>query len=321
MSSVIVNINAANLSAGTYTGTVNVVTTAGSLGFQVNLTVGGTPSITANVQTMNFAYQTGTAAPLSQTLLISSNGSPVNLSVSSTTNSGGTWLVLSPTGQVSSGTPITVTVQPQSLAAGQTYSGNIVVQTFGGASNGSLNIPVNLLVSSSPVISASPTSLSFTAQQGTSPAAQTISIASSSSQLGFSATATATSGGSWLQVSNQFNTTPGNLAVSVNATGLGAGTYQGTVTVSASSAGNPSLTIPVTLTITTGSLLQITPASLSFAYQIGQSIPAGQIVTLGAPNGTALRSPPPSARDPSSRSALLREPRRPALLSASTPAV
>ncbi len=100
-SSVLVSINASGLSSGTYIGTVTVNTTAGTLTLPVNLTVGGIPTLTVSPTQMNFAYQTGTANPLPQIISLSSNGSPVNVSVSSSTNSGGTqWLIVSPLGQL-----------------------------------------------------------------------------------------------------------------------------------------------------------------------------------------------------------------------------
>src|SRR5207302_1396622 len=96
---VLVNINSAFLSAGSYTGTVTVSSQEGTGSFQVNLTVGGTPTLVVTPAVLNFAYQTGTLIPQSQTIQITSNGTPINYSVSSSTSSGGTqWLIVSPLG-------------------------------------------------------------------------------------------------------------------------------------------------------------------------------------------------------------------------------
>jgi len=288
-SSVNVSINSSGLGTGPYNGTVTVNTNQGQLTFQVNLTVSGTPTLTVSPTALNFAFQTGTANPLAETILVTSNGTNVSFSVNTFTNSGGTgWLVSSQQGQtLTTPTTLTVAVQPAGLAAGVTYTGGVVISTFGGATNGSVTVPVNLLVSNSPILSANPSSLTFTAPQGSSPASQTLALVSSSTALNYtvSGSVTTPAGGSWLQVPNQSGATPGNITVNVNTQGLAPGTYTGTINVTSSNSGNTSLSVPVTLTITTGALLQLSPASLSFAYQVGQAQPPGQTVSVASDSG------------------------------------
>jgi hypothetical protein len=143
-SSVLVSVNASGLSSGTYIGSVTANTSAGSLSFPVNLTVGGIPTLTVSPAQLNFAFQSGTTTPLPQTISLTSNGSPVNVSVSSSTTTGGNqWLIVSPLGQLTTPTQITVAVQPGALVAGTTYVGNIQINSSGGATNGTVNIPVN----------------------------------------------------------------------------------------------------------------------------------------------------------------------------------
>ena len=280
-----VAVNAAALSAGMYNGIVTVSTQQGQISFQVNLTVAGIPTLNINPLALNFAYQLGTSNPLSQTVSITSNGTPVSISVSATTNSGnGQWLVVTPTGQATTPTTLTVSVNPTGLGAGFTYQGNIQINTFGTSTNPVTNIHVSLLVTNSPILAANPTSLTFTAQAGANPAAQNLQLSSSSSTLNYTVTSSVVSpaGGSWLQVPTQSGSTPGAVVVSVNTQGLAAGTYTGTITATSQFAGNPPVSIPVTLTITAGATLQLTPASLAFAYQTGQGQPASQTVTVGS---------------------------------------
>jgi uncharacterized protein (TIGR03437 family) len=280
-----VAINAAGLSAGMYNGIVTVSTQQGQIGFQVNLTVAGIPTLNVNPLALNFAYQLGTSNPLSQTVSITSNGSPVSISVSATTSSGGgQWLIVSPTGQATTPTTLTVSVNPAGLGAGSTYQGNIQINTFGTSTNPVLNIPVSLLITNSPILAANPTSLTFTAPAGSNPASQNLQITSSSSPLNYTITPTITTpaGGGWLQVPAQSGSTPGAVVISVNTQGLAAGTYTGTITAASQTAGNPPVSVPVTLTITSGAALQLNPASLSFAYQTGQAQPASQTVTVGS---------------------------------------
>ena len=155
-----------------------------------------------------------------------------------------------------------------------------------------INIPVSLLVSNSPIISATPSALTFTVQQGANPAAQILTLQSSSSQLNFnvSGAVSTPAGFNWLQVPTQFGSTPGSIPVNVLTSGLVPGTYNGTINIQSSNAGNPSISVPVTLVITAGSVLQLSPNALSFAYQIGQSQPLSQTVIVGSPGGQVAYS-------------------------------
>jgi uncharacterized protein (TIGR03437 family) len=285
-SSVNVGINSTGLGSGSYTGTATVNTTQGQLTFTVNLTVSGSPTLSVNQTALNFAFQTGTSNPQVQTVAVTSNGTNVSFSVTTFTNSGGTgWLVASQQGQtLTTPNTLTIAVQPAGLAAGITYTGGVVINTSGGATNGSITIPVSLLVSNNPILSASPSSLTFTTAQGGAPASQTLTLASSSTPLNYTLTSTITTppGGIWLQVPTQSGPTPGNITVTVNTQGLAPGTYNGTINVTSSNAGNPSLSVPVTLTITAGALLQLSPGTLSFAYQIGQAQPPGQTISVAS---------------------------------------
>ena len=87
-----------------------------------------------------------------------------------------------------------------------------------------------------------------------------------------------TSGSGWLVLT----TTAGNAIASgtnettgfsflayANPTGLAAGTYVASITVTP--AGGSTLSIPVTLTVTGGSTVSATPSSLNFSYQVGGS--------------------------------------------------
>jgi len=289
-----VGINAAGLVAGPYSGTVTAQTANGPVSFGVTLNVGGVPTVTANPTVLNFAHQAGTTSPLPQSIAVTSSGGQVSFTVSSSVNSGGTqWLVVSPSGQttVTPGT-ISVSVNPTGLTAGVTYTGNVRVDIFGGsATNATINIPVNFLVSNLPIISSVPASLSFTSQLGSNPSAQVLALNSSSTALGFTVSSVVTTpgGGNWLQVPTQSGTTNSNLNVVVNTQGLAAGTYSGTINIISPTSGNAATTalpVPVTLTVTPGSALQVSPSALSFVYQTNLNTPSNQalfVSTSGAP--------------------------------------
>jgi hypothetical protein len=287
-SSVFVSVNAAGLTAGTYSGTVTANTSSGTINFPVNLTVAATPTLNVNPAALNFAYQAGTAAPLPQTITLTSSGSSTNATVTSSTNTGGTqWLIVSPTGPVTTPTQITVNIQPANLAVG-TYTGNIQIVSAGGGANATVNIPVSLLISNNPIISANPASLTFTAQVGGgAPPAQSLSITSSGGALAYTAASSVGSppGGGWLQVPTQSGATNGAISVSIVTAGLPVGTYIGTINLTAPNAGNGNLSVPVTLNITAGPALQLSVPTLSFAYQVGQAQPLSQTVTVGSTSG------------------------------------
>jgi uncharacterized protein (TIGR03437 family) len=139
-----------------------------------------------------------------------------------------------------------------------------------------------------PALSVSPAALTFYYQIGsTAPAAQTLDVASSPSAVTYTGSATTANGGSWLSVAPTVPwITPGKLGVSVNPTGLTAGTYNGTVIVASAGASNTPVNVPVTLTVSTNPLLIVSQTSLSFNYQRGDPVPAAQTLSVsssGAP--------------------------------------
>ncbi len=287
-SSVFVSINAGTLSAGSYNGTVTANTSAGVISFPVNLTVAATPTVNVTPAALNFAFQMGTSAPLPQAISLTSSGASTTATVTSSTNTGGqTWLVVSPTGQVSTPSQITVSINPQGLTAGQTYTGNIRIVTAAGGSNGTINIPVSLLVSANPIIQANPSSLTFTAQAGGTATSQSLSLSSSGAPLSYTVGSSVGSppNGNWLVVPTQSGSTNGSLNVSVNTAGLAVGTYIGAINITSPNAGNGNLSIPVTLNITSGPALQLGVQTLSFAYQVGQAQPQNQTVSVGSASG------------------------------------
>ena len=118
-------------------------------------------------------------------------------------------------------------------------SGNVYVEARGG---------IRKISPAGAGFIATPSSLSFSATTGgAAPASQSVNITSSGAALSFTASASST--GNWLSVTPTSGTTPATLSASANTSGLGAGTYTGTITLTPSGAGNSPLAISVTLTI------------------------------------------------------------------------
>ena len=101
-----------------------------------------------------------------------------------------------------------------------------------------------------PTIGVSPASLSFSATAGgANPASQNVSISNTG---GGALNWTVSDNATWLILSPTSGTAPSATTASVNITGLAAGTYNGTITVTATGATNSPFSVPVTLTVTTG---------------------------------------------------------------------
>ena len=104
-------------------------------------------------------------------------------------------------------------------------------------------------VAASP-ITTNPSALSFSYTLGAAnPASQNVVIAVIGATLSFTAAASTTSDGDWLHVSPTSGPANNTLAVSVTPAGLAAGTYNGTIAITPSGAGNPPAMVSVTLTV------------------------------------------------------------------------
>jgi trimeric autotransporter adhesin len=98
-------------------------------------------------------------------------------------------------------------------------------------------------------LTATPTSLAFSATTGgTPPASKTMSVSSSGGPISFTVAVSTTSGGNWLSVTPSSGSTPATLTVSVNASGLAANEYSGAITITP--AGGQAQSFAVTLDVT-----------------------------------------------------------------------
>jgi uncharacterized protein (TIGR03437 family) len=309
-----VSVNPAGLAVGTYTASITITGSTAGTGTQqvpVVLRVTNDPIIVTNLSSMSFPFQIGQAAPASQLLKItSSTGAPLNYTATPTESSctGATWLLVNNAGSAVSGSTdasLVVGVNTAGLPAG-TCTGKIsitatVASTGAPAINSPLDVIVTLYVSNSPMLVFSPVQppVFNVALGATSAPAQNITLSSTSAaaadQLSYTATFQTASGGNWLFVGPlSGTTTTGNvLTVSVIPSLVSAGTYTGTIVVTATNIASPStpvanspVTIPVTLTVSAGSLT-VSPTSLTFSQVVGSTAPAAQTVTLGS-SGTPL---------------------------------
>ena len=281
-----VSLVQANLpsTAGVYQGsvTINATGAAAPLSYPVTLNVSAQPALTVGPPSLTFTGQVGGANPGSQTLSVTSINGSVSFTAVPTTTSGGSWLsVSSPAGATN--TTLQISVNTKGLAVGN-YSGAITV-TASGASGSPAVIPVSLTVTALPLLITTPSTLSFSYTTGSAaPAGQSVAVSTSNSaSAAFSVSASTTSGGSWLQVSPTSGASPASFVASFVPGSLTAGTYNGTITVSAT--GFTSATVAVTVVVTQPkATIQITGSAV---FSLANSAaPVTNTLTISSSDGS-----------------------------------
>jgi len=292
-----VSVDTTNLSVGTYQGTITFSVpnaTPASSKVAVTLTVAPfvPPALGVSTQNVSFAA-TQNSAPLTQQLQISNTGGgslPFTAVVS-----GASWLTLSATsGTATPSSPVSLTITATlgSLTPG-TYSATVAIAAAGAT----INVLVTLSVSS-PTASILMTQVGLTflaVAQGGVPLPQQFGILNTGQgNMSWSATATTVTGASWLQISPASGTVARPLldvslvTVSINTSGLGAGTYYGQIQVSAPAVNTPQLLTVILTVLPVGSSLgpQLYPTGLIFTGIAGVT-PGKQDVLVGNPTGLA----------------------------------
>jgi len=132
-----------------------------------------------------------------------------------------------------------------------------------------------------PTLGVTPTALSFSFS-GSNPPAQSVFVSNAGIGSEFSWTATVIQGAEWLHVSPTSGTTPRTLSVSVDATLLSTGTYQGRIQINAASgvAGSPRY-VDVTLSVVvTLPRLGVLPDALTFEMDQGKTNPQPKLAEV-----------------------------------------
>jgi len=228
---------------------------------------------TAPAGGMSFQVQSG-GATATQVLGITTSSDPTTLVVTVPANQ--SWLTVNgapANTKIFPNTPasLNVTVNTTGFNSGTVVSTTIAIVEEGQPST-AINYTVTLTVGTPSLLSANPANLSFSAVQGASsgsPNAISVTISSSGNQLNYNVSASTTSGGNWILLTNTTGTTGGpGFQVQVNPSGLGAGNYSGFVNVQSATTGD-SVTISVSLTVTVGATLNVTGTLQNFFYQFG----------------------------------------------------
>ena len=246
-------MNAAGLSAGTYSGVLNISSPQAintTTIIPVQMIVPPPLMLTSPTAITARTFQGG-PSPTTQLLVVSNGGTgPFTFNAAASTSSGGNWLSVSPTSGSSSAGALMISFATTSLAAG-VYSGDITL-TSPEAAISPIGVPVTLTVTSSaPYITVDRNNVLLTSSgPGVNPGSQTVNVGSFGGALNWTATATVTTppGGNWLSVNPGSGSGAGAISISGAVGSLTAGVYSGVVTITAAASNSP-VAIPVFLRV------------------------------------------------------------------------
>ncbi len=281
--------NASGLAAGTYVDTITV-TAAGATGSPATvidtLKVTAPPVLAVSPSSRNVSVQQGSSAPgdNAAVTLTGTNGSTTAWTASKKKS----WTTLTTSSGTGSGT-VAWSRNASGLAVG-TYVDTITV-TAAGATGSPATVIDTLKITAAPpplTLAVSPASRTATVQQGGTAPGDNATVTLSGTNASSTAW-TATKKKSWTTLTTSSGTGSGTVAWSRNASGLSAGTYVDTITVSAAGAiGSPSVVID-TLTVTALPVLAVSPSSRSVSVQQGSAAPGDNAaVTLTGINASNI---------------------------------
>jgi hypothetical protein len=283
------NLQGAGLTAGLFTGQVLFIGGNSSVTIPVSVRVGG--NAYQQINGINFTVPQNGVDPLPQ-ILTAASISTTNFaySITAETATGGSWMTVSPSGNVCCTTPTPITVSitaPAGLAAG-TYTGEIIVD----AGTSANVVPVNLAVSALtvPFFDNLQGQMSFFANTNTSSVSQNMLIEGlGASGLNWTVTPMTADTGDWLTLSSTSGAAPSSLTVGVNianlpGTGLDAGQFTGQLLFQSSNS-TSSITVPVVVQLGPNIFSQGTPLNFSMAYAGGNPLTQSESVTS---SGTAF---------------------------------
>ena len=282
---------AGNLSPGTYTATVNVTTPSGTVPVTVSLLVTGvgTPVLLAQPASTTFVFNGSVPAAQMVTVVGSDNTtSTTSPTIQATTSVN--WLSAS-----TSGNTLTLNVVQSSVATMALGSYSTTVAISNGGYTNQLSYPVVLVVASGAsgtgVLTLSTSSMNFPAVIGTATNPQTLTVqASTATSFSASTSTQSCTGSNWLSIApSGVLSTPASIQVSVNQTGISAGTTcNGTISLTV---GGNAQTVSVSMVVSaagTGGNVTVTPTTMTFPYTQGGTVPAAQTATIvNATSGTA----------------------------------
>ena len=291
------SVNAAGLATGVYAAAVTVTAAYPNspLTYPVVLVVNGGTSagpLTLSTSGMTFNAVASGNLPASQTLSVTAqNSTSASVAVSEQSCTNVNWLTIAPSGGFTASASysnFSVSVNQSGIGGGATCGGTISFTTASAVQT----VSVSMVVAASgtggnvTVTPAGPLSFAFTIG-GTNPPAQTLVVAnatSGTSGISF----TVTSSASWLTTNaTTAVTTPYNLTVTANPSGLTASStaYTGTLTITPN--GGTAVVVNVTFAVAGLPVVSATPTTMAFTYSVGGSNPPTQTVAVSGGGAAA----------------------------------
>jgi uncharacterized protein (TIGR03437 family) len=229
-------------------------------------------AFTIDNNSLSFTGTVG-SSPGSQTVGLSNKTqSALNLSINSTTTSGGAWLSASASPNPVPGngsSTITVSINSAKLPNGH-YNGTVTIS--GGGTTATISVGLDVVGVVSIAVSPNIVNLSLGGGQTVQ---KPVSITGGPANV--AATVATQDGGSWITIGGFSGTAPGSLSVVVNTTGLSSGTHNGTVTVQCVNGSNCT-SVPISVSVTVSNLM-LDVTSMAFTANAG-SAPLSKTATL-----------------------------------------
>jgi len=265
------------LPTGTYQGTITLTGSGGTpvmtIPVQLRTSNGTTTTVALKITpaSLDFAGVGGTDV-FPQYLVIDSTGiTSLPFTVAAVSDSG--WLTLD---RLSGTTPVMAKVTVNSAMPPGAYSGSLNFTSL--QTGDQVTIAVTYQVTARLLV-ATPAALTFVQQ--------TVGGTLATQQLQVTANAPSTfrivKQPNWLKITPATGlTTPANLAVSVDPTGLAPGSYTDKIQLS----GPNDIQVPVALTVAAPAAPVASPASLAFVYELGGPPPQAQALQVATPGRT-----------------------------------
>jgi uncharacterized protein (TIGR03437 family) len=248
------------------------------------------PALLVEPVQLSFAGNSLGAAPPSQRVRLFPGIPGVTFSTTVATESGGTWLAVTPKDGTMPAT-VEVSVKPGELPPGR-YRGTVTLQAP------QCTPPFVLIAVEFQVgptlparLAARPDALSFSLIEGSAASLKTLDVSNiGGGTLEFTVAATTTSGGGWLSASPQSAAAPASTGASIDVradpSGLSSGTYTGRIVLTNTQNGEQ-VTVPVVMSLNAvPQRMVLSPAGLAFAaVQNGGAVPAQSFQVLNAGTG------------------------------------
>ena len=257
--------------------------------FNVTFAVASPPILTLSSAIVSFGASVGGVLPPTQSIDVTNTGGGTlsSLAVSAPISSGGqpaTWLTAT-LSSTSAPSTITFAVDQVGLSIG-TYLASVGVSSAG-ATGSPRTLAVTLVVSQNALIIASPTSVSFAAVLGTSPAPASISITNGGggSLTGLSLGATQYGAGqptNWLVATLGAAQAPSQITITPSTSALPVGTYSASFAVQSSQSGVSDAAVTVNLTVRSAAAIVLTTTNVTLTASKTSANPSA---VVGITNG------------------------------------